>query len=131
MNASSVSTSNVSQSNVSPTSQAPRPMPDEAHRFASPLLNITWDDHLMFCAPCCLPVASYLSFGAFVSELLPQLFGEHPDFARIDWSRAQWQRNDEFWIPKADKTLWQNGVRHKDLIRLRTPGLTGISSGSG
>jgi phenol/toluene 2-monooxygenase (NADH) P4/A4 len=120
----------VPATGMSPPDQTLRALPDETHRFASPLLNIAWDDHLMFCAPFCLPVASYLSFAEFVSVLLPQLYGEHPDFSHIDWSRAQWQKNDEFWIPKADKSLWDNGVRHKDWVRLRTPGLTGLNSSS-
>jgi phenol/toluene 2-monooxygenase (NADH) P4/A4 len=102
-------------------------LPDQTHVFSSPLLNITWHDHLMFATPLCIPVASYLSFRNFTDEVLPSVFGEHPDFSLIDWSRAQWSKNNEFWIPKFEKSLWNNGVRHKDVLCLRTPGLTGVN----
>jgi phenol/toluene 2-monooxygenase (NADH) P4/A4 len=105
-------------------------VPDQAHYFASPLLNIAWNDHLMFAAPLCIPVPSYLRFGEFLNSVLPSLFGQHPDFTKIDWSRAQWSKNNEFWIPKSDKSLWDNGVRHKDVVCLKTPGLTGINCSS-
>jgi phenol/toluene 2-monooxygenase (NADH) P4/A4 len=107
-----------------------RVLPDQVQHFVSPLLNISWNDHLMFAAPTCLPVPSYLRFSDFVSDLLPGLYGQHPDFSQIDWARVQWSKNNEFWIPKADKSLWENGVRHKDLVCLKTPGLTGVNCSS-
>jgi phenol/toluene 2-monooxygenase (NADH) P4/A4 len=105
-------------------------MPNAVHRFSAPLLHLIWDDHLMFCAPACLPVASYLAFGDFLKILIPSVFGEHPDFSRIDWSRAQWSKNDEFWMPRSELSLRDNGVRHNDVVRLKTPGLTGLNCSS-
>ncbi len=58
--------------------------------------------------------------------MLPDLYGCHPDFARIDWSKVEWLKSGKPWRPKPDQTLAGNGLRHKDVLRLRTPGLTGI-----
>lgn len=102
---------------------APR---DVRENFPAPLLYVGWDDHLMFTAPVCLPVPSDMTFGAFITEVLPGVYGQHPDFAGIDWNAVQWLKSGEPWAPDPTRSLADNGVGHKDVIRLRTPGLTGI-----
>lgn len=98
--------------------------------FPAPLLYVAWDEHLMFCAPHCIPAPPDAPFGEFIQGLWGQVYGEHPDFARIQWDRAQWYLNGEFWFPKPALSLAENGIGHKDVIRLRTPELNGIA-GSG
>jgi phenol/toluene 2-monooxygenase (NADH) P4/A4 len=102
------------------------PVRDTVEKFVAPLLYIGWEDHLMFCAPVCLPVGSYLSLTSLIRDVLPGVYGEHPDFAKIDWVRAEWSKSGRPWRPEFDKSLRDNGIRHKDVIRFRTPGLTGI-----
>jgi phenol hydroxylase P4 protein len=99
---------------------------DAVGNFRLPLIYIGWDDHQMFCAPLCLALPGDLLFGDLVDGVLPGLFGEHPDFARIDWPRAQWFKAATLWTPKPALSLAANGLRHKDLIRFRTPGLEGL-----
>ena len=89
------------------------PAKDVRGNFPAPLLYIGWEDHLMFCA--------------LATQVLLGVFGEHPDFARIDWSRAEWLKSGQPWTPDPAKSLADNGLGHKDVIRLRTPGLTGIA----
>jgi phenol hydroxylase P4 protein len=103
------------------------PARDVRGNFPAPLLYIGWDDHLMFCAPVCLPLPPDMPFGALATQVLPGVYGEHPDFARIDWSRAEWLKSGQPWTPDPAKSLADNGLGHKDVIRLRTPGLTGIA----
>lgn len=103
------------------------PAKDVRGNFPAPLLYIGWEDHLMFCAPFCLPLPPDMPFGALATQVLPGVFGEHPDFARIDWSRAEWLKSGQPWTPDPAKSLADNGLGHKDVIRLRTPGLTGIA----
>ncbi|KAB2887621.1 MAG: phenol hydroxylase [Burkholderiaceae bacterium] len=103
------------------------PAKDVRGNFPAPLLYIGWEDHLMFCAPFCLPLPPDMPFGALATQVLPGVFGEHPDFARIDWSRAEWLKSGQPWQPDPAKSLADNGLGHKDVIRLRTPGLTGIA----
>ncbi|NTV12255.1 MAG: phenol hydroxylase [Zoogloea sp.] len=90
------------------------------------LLYIGWEQHLMFCAPFCLPFPPTMRFGDIVEKVLPGVFGYHPDFAKIDWSQAEWKKSGQPWQPDFDKSLAENGLAHKDVIRFRTPGLTGI-----
>ena len=44
------------------------------------LLYIGWEDHLMFCAPFCIPVPPAMPFGALVKDVLPGLYSAHSDW---------------------------------------------------
>jgi phenol hydroxylase P4 protein len=90
------------------------------------LLYVGWDDHLLFCAPVCLPLPGAMPFGALVKDVLPGVYGSHPDFARIDWDRVQWFESGRPFKPDFGKSLADNGVQHKSALRFRTPGLDGI-----
>lgn len=102
------------------------PPQDSVDKFPAPLLYLGWEDHLMFCAPFCLPLPPDMPFGAVIEGVLPGVYGEHPDFAKIDWTRAEWFKSGQPWSPDPAKSLADNGLGHKDVIRFRTPGLTGI-----
>ena len=102
------------------------PAKDARENLPAPLLYIGWEDHLMICAPVCLPLPPDMPFGALATAVLPGVYGYHPDFAKIDWSTVQWLRSGEPWTPDPAKSLAENGLQHKDAIRFRTPGLTGI-----
>jgi phenol/toluene 2-monooxygenase (NADH) P4/A4 len=91
------------------------------------LLFIGWEDHLMYCAPMCIPVAPDLPFGALITEIIPGLYAAHPDTAKIDWSSVVWLRSGEAFTPDPAKSLTDNGLGHKALLRFRTPGLDGIN----
>ncbi|TPQ33509.1 MULTISPECIES: phenol hydroxylase subunit P4 [Cupriavidus] len=103
------------------------PMKDVRENFPAPLLYIGWEDHLMFCSPVCVPLPPEMPFGALVSQVLPGIYAEHPDFERIDWSTVQWFRSGKPWTPDPVASLAANGLGHKDVIRFRTPGLAGIN----
>ncbi len=102
------------------------PAVDARENFPAPLLYVGWEDHLMFCAPVCLPLPADTPFVSLTSAVLPGVYGEHPDFARIDWSQVQWFKSGRPWTPDFAKSLAGNGLTHKDVIRFRSPGLTGI-----
>jgi phenol/toluene 2-monooxygenase (NADH) P4/A4 len=91
------------------------------------LLYVCWDNHLMFCAPVCLPLPPILPFGALVSEVLPTVYGSHPDYEQIDWERTQWFESGQPFKPDFGKSLADHGFVHKSVIRFRTPGLNGIA----
>ncbi|MBX3679794.1 phenol hydroxylase subunit P4 [Cognatazoarcus halotolerans] len=90
------------------------------------LLYVGWEDHLMFCAPFAFPFPPTMPFRAVVEQVLPGAFGYHPDFAKIDWNAVEWLKSGKPWAPEMDKSLADNGLKHKDAIRFRTPGLAGI-----
>ena len=90
------------------------------------LLYVGWEDHLMFCAPFCFPLPPVTPFKAVIEQVIPGAFGYHPDFAKIDWTQVEWLKSGRPFKPDAGKSIADNGLVHKDVIRFRTPGLTGI-----
>lgn len=90
------------------------------------LLYIGWDQHLLFCAPFCLPMPPTMRFGDIIDKVLPGVFGYHPEFAQIDWNKVEWLKSSQPLAADFDKTLAELGLKHKDVLRFRTPGLTGI-----
>ena len=100
---------------------------DVRAKFPAPLLYIGWEDHMMPCAPFCAPFPPVMKFGDLVKGALPGFYGAHPEFARIDWDKVEWFRSGQPWKPDMDKSLADNGLEHKSVIRFRTPGLTGLS----
>lgn len=103
---------------------APADTQDKFH--GAQLLYIGWEDHLLFCAPFAFPFPPTMRFGDIISNVLPGVFGYHPEFAQIDWSKAEWLKSGKPVTLDFDKSLADNGLRHKDVIRFRTPGLSGI-----
>lgn len=93
----------------------------------APLLFVGWDQHLMFCAPFAWPLPPSMPFGALIESVFPPAFGQHPDFARIDWSTVEWLKSGQPFKPDLAKSLAENGLRHKDALRFRTPGLPGMA----
>jgi len=90
------------------------------------LLYVGWDDHLMFCAPHAFPFPPDMPFAAVLTDVLPGVYGAHPDWEKIDWGASKWLKSGEPWYPDPEKSLAENGLKHKDVIRFITPGLTGI-----
>ena len=100
---------------------------DKVENFhGAQLLYIGWEDHLMYCAPLAFPFPGAMPFKAILEQVLPSCYGAHPDFAKIEWSTVEWFRSGKPWHPDYGKSITENGLRHKDVIRFRSPGLSGI-----
>lgn len=99
--------------------------------FGNRLIYISWENHLMYAAPFCLPLPPTLPFGALVRDVLPEICGEHPEFEQIDWPRTEWFNSSRRFRPDFGKSLAQHGITHKSLIRFRTPALDGIKRSLG
>ena len=103
------------------------PPADSQEKFhGAQLLYIGWEDHLLFCAPFCFPFPPTMRFGDVVAGPMLAAFGYHPDFAQIDWAKVEWLKSGKPVALDFDKSLAENGLKHKDVIRFRTPGLNGI-----
>jgi phenol/toluene 2-monooxygenase (NADH) P4/A4 len=99
---------------------------DESLFHGKRLIFLSWENHLMFAAPLCVPLPPTLPFGALIRDVLPELYGEHPEFEDIDWKRTLWFNSDKRFIPDVGKSLEHHGLTHKSLIRFRTPALEGM-----
>ena len=74
---------------------APADSVDKFH--GNQLLYIGWEDHLLFCAPFAFPFPPAMRFGDIIAGVLPGVFGYHPDFAQIDWSKVEWFKSGQPW----------------------------------
>lgn len=103
------------------------PANDRVENFHGNLmLHLLWDEHLLFAAPISVPVPPDMPFAALTGQLLPQLYGRHPDFGKIDWSVVEWTLDGQPFAPTPDASLAAQGIGHKSLLRFRTPGLSGL-----
>lgn len=103
------------------------PIADAVENFhGNQLVYVAWDQHLMFPVAAALPLPPQMPFGALVKEVLPSLYAVHPDFEKIDWDKAKWKLDGNSFLPNLAASLADNGVGHKSLIRLATPGLNGV-----
>lgn len=101
---------------------------DKVENFhGNQVVYVSWDDHLLFCAAQAFPLPPEMPFQALVSEVMPPVFSWHEEFERVDWSKVKWNLDGEDFVPDMEKSLAENGVVHKSLIRFKTPGLNGIN----
>lgn len=103
---------------------------DVSHFHGQTLLFVYWEDHLLFCAPAALLVNPDDSVADLI-EVLKQALGYDPVAAQlslenIDWYRSGDYASDERWPIDNEKTLAENGLTHKTLIRMRTPSLRDV-----
>ncbi|RJG02489.1 phenol hydroxylase subunit P4 [Noviherbaspirillum sedimenti] len=91
------------------------------------LLYVGWDKHLLFYAPTvfCLPPDT--RFRDVVETHLANAYGVHPEFSGIDWNQVCWLKSGQPWTPDMDKSIAENGLEHKDVLRFQTPGRDGLA----
>ncbi len=94
------------------------------------LVYVNWEKHRMFSRPFVIAVPPSMLFSELIANYIKEAYSFHPDFEKIDWSRVVWQNSNTPFTPDPAKSLADNGIGHKDLIRFTTPGLDGLQ-GSG
>ncbi len=99
---------------------------DTENKFhGNQLTYVHWEEHNMFCSAIAFPLPGGMPFGAFVSEVIAPHYAAHPDAASIDWGKVEWMIDGKKATPDFDKSLTENGMKHKSLVRFWTPGLKG------
>lgn len=89
------------------------------------VVYVGWDHHLMFCAAFAYPVPPEMPFTALLNEVMPDAFGMHGEFEKINWEKTEWLLDGQPFIPQLDVSLADQGIAHKSLLRFQTPELTG------
>ncbi len=103
------------------------PARDAIENFGGVLVTYwNWLDHLMFCAPVAFPFPPDMRFGDVLEQVFPGVYGAHPDFTKIDWAAARWTLDGQTFTPDLDRSLAENGLGHKSVVKFETPGLDGI-----
>ena len=92
------------------------------------IVYVGWDHHVMFCSSKALPLPPSMPFSAIIENIMPEAFAQHPEFSSINWETAGWLLDGNPFMPDLDKTLEQQGIAHKSLLRLVTPELKGYQS---
>lgn len=91
------------------------------------LVYIGWDQHTMVCSPVALPLPPSMRFGDLIDKVLPTTaYAADPDWTSIDWEKVEWLKSGEPFKPEVNKSLAENGLGHKSLLRMRTPGLHSV-----
>jgi phenol hydroxylase P4 protein len=90
------------------------------------IVYFSWDHHLLFAASFQLVVPQGMTVRQLIEGPLSALLAPDPDAASIDWTRAGWLKSGRPWVPDLDRSLVENGVAHKELLRLQTPGLNAL-----
>lgn len=91
--------------------------------YGNQLVYVTWDRHLMFAAPFILCLAPTMNFGDLVNGPIRDLIQADPDAAQIDWTKVEWLKSNQPFDPDFERSLAENGVKHKEQLRFATPGL--------
>jgi len=95
------------------------------HFHGNQLVYVNWEKHLSYCAPLAFPLPPAMPFGALTSDVVGPIYGLHPDWAKIDWSKVSWMLDGKPFTPDPKKSLAENGIGHKSVVRFTTPGLSG------
>jgi len=99
---------------------------DEEKNFhGNRMVYVHWEEHLSFCATLAFPLPPEMPFAAFVEAIVKGHYNSHPDFPNVDWDKVVWMIDGVKKTPDMGKSLADNGVGHKSLIRFWTPGLNG------
>ena len=93
------------------------------------LVYVNWEEHRMFSRPFVVTFDPKAAFAELLATI-KESYEYHPDFEHIEWDRVIWQNSETVFTPDPAKSLAENGIGHKDLIRFTTPGLHGLN-GSG
>ena len=68
-----------------------------------------------------------MTFRALIEEILKPATAD-PESAKADFLNAEWLLNDELFTPNADATLKDQGIDHKSMLTVTTPGLKGMAN---
>ncbi len=104
-------------------------MMDKVENFhGNQVVYIGWDKHRLINSAMAFPLPPQMPFSALLSDVMPQCYKDHPDFEKVVWDDSViWRLNGQTFTPDVNKSLEENGIDHKSLIRFETPNLTGLN----
>lgn len=91
------------------------------------LVYVMWERHLLFATPLTFLANPAMSFADFLDEVLHPALSPHPESQDMDLKGAKWRLDGEDLQPNLEKSLADNGIDHKSLLRLITPRLSDLA----
>lgn len=92
------------------------------------IVYVGWDHHLMFCSAFAYPVPPATTFKALRDGVMQEAFEMHPEYSKVNWETATWLLDNKPFEPQLDKSLQEQGIGHKSLLRFQTPELKGYKN---
>lgn len=99
----------------------PRDLPENFH--GNIVVGVHWEGHLSYTFPVVFPLPPTMPFGALVKDVIAPYYADHPNAAKIDWTKVEWVIDNVNKKPDFNASLADNGVRMKSLIRFTMPGV--------
>ena len=65
------------------------------------LVYVHWEEHVSFVAAIALPLPPQTPFGA-IKDIVADIYGPHPDWAKIDWSKVVWMIDGQKVTPSRE-----------------------------
>lgn len=103
-------------------------MKDKIENFhGNQLVFINWHAHRVVSSLRAFPLPPQMSFGALLKDIIPITYNIEPDYEYLDFETTEviWEVDGKIIIPDFSKSLTENGVGHKSVIKFITPSLTG------
>ncbi|MGB6329484.1 MAG: phenol hydroxylase subunit P4 [Halarcobacter sp.] len=103
-------------------------MKDKIENFnGNQLVFINWHAHRVVSSPRAFPLPPEMPFAALLTDIIPICYKIEPDFEDLDFDKTEviWEVDGEVINPDFSKSLKENGVGHKSIIKFITPSLTG------
>lgn len=104
-------------------------MKDKVENFhGNQVVYIGWDKHKLINTAMAFPLPPQMPFKALIQEVMPTCYKDHPEFEKIVWDDSVlWNLNGEAFVPNLEKSLLDNGIDHKSILRFETPSLKGLN----
>ena len=80
-----------------------------------------------FCSAHAMLASPQQTLGQLIEQQITGGFAQHPDFAKIDWSKVQYTLDGQTISPESTQSLAELGFGHKSLLRFVTPELNGYN----
>lgn len=91
------------------------------------LLYVGWDHHTLFCSAHAMLASPQQTLEQLIEQQITGGFAQHPDFAKIDWSKVQYTLDGQTINPENTQSLVELGFGHKSLLRFVTPEFNGYN----
>ncbi|MAI91237.1 phenol hydroxylase subunit P4 [Ponticaulis sp.] len=90
------------------------------------IVYICWEGHLLFAAPSALVAPPETPLRAILDTQVKGIFSIDPDADKLNWDELEFYNKGEKIELDLDKSLAENGLKHKMQILFRTPNLNTV-----
>ena len=90
------------------------------------MIYVCWEGHMLFSAPAALVGPPEAPLRDLLDGQLKTIIQIDPDASQVNWDELSWYQKGEKVDIDLDKSLADNGLKHKHQITFRTPGVNTV-----